>query len=1184
MCFLCHRRHIGDCLFNLIYFLEVNYMDIRNQKKSEEIHPTLNESSSNTTSKYPLASDLIKQYQNMNYKDSLNIIEENNVIDPVSGTAALVTARKIGGKIIKKLGEAALSKILKEILGYLWPTSGEDDSWTDMMTAVEELIDQKIQEQVELDALTELEKIGEAVEAYYIALDDWEPVPEDMFSLSEVIKRYDFAQQLARASMPEFKKKGYEIPLLATYANAANVHLLLMRDMQIYGERWGIPKEDIELYLSEQENFTSEYTDHCVKYYNEGLNQLKNKSGVSGLVWENYNRFRTEMTILVLDIVAVFPRYNVIEYPIDSTVELTRTIYLDPLGYTGNSNDEHPEYYASTKSFSSIESRAIPAPTLFQWITELQVYSAKGSHGSTYTTWWTGHKVTAKPTNGGLESKYDFGSSSGSQNKDVFALDGKDVYDSQSMLTSISYSGIRYFGCPQFKLNWINKNNELAEQIFNYSSNVGSSFSEYRYSKDELPIELLASPIYGDIEEYSHRLSHVSEVIKDYGQGIIPVLGFTHVSVSRDNRIYSDKITQIPAVKMYELVSPAVVVKGPGSTGGDLVKRGSSGNIGSMNVTVNSPLSQKYRVRVRYATNASGQLNVSINDKLTLQKPFERTGTTIGEGTDLSYDSFGYLEYSTTIQFPNEHPKITFNLSHWSGSGAFYIDKIEFIPVDENYDERVTLEKAQKAVNALFTAGRNALQKDVTDFKVDQVSILVDCIPGELYPNEKRELLSLVKYAKRLSYSRNLLLDPTFDSINSPDENGWYGSNGIAIGNGNFVFKGNYLIFSGTNDTQYPTYLYQKIDESKLKEYTRYKLRGFIESSQDLEAYVIRYDAKHETLDVSNNLFPDISPVNACGEPNRCAALQYLDENPRLECSSIQDGILSDSHSFSLNIDTGSIDYDENVGIWVLFKISTPEGYAKFGNLEVIEDGLVIGEALARVKRQETKWRNKLTQLRTETQAIYTRAKQAIDNLFTNAQDSHLKIGATFASIVAARKIVQSIREAYMSWLSIVPSVNYPIFTELNERVQRAFRLYDVRNVVRNGRFLSGVSDWIVTSDVKVQEENGNNVLVLSNWDAQVLQCLNLYEDHGYILRVTARKEGLGEGYITITDEEGHTDQLTFGGCEEIDSSNSFVSTGYITKELEFFPDTEKVRIEIGETEGTFQVESVELFLMEDIC
>ncbi|ARV91367.1 pesticidal protein [Bacillus thuringiensis serovar roskildiensis] len=1154
-------------------------MDIRNQNKYEVVYPAINETTSNTTSKYPLASDPIKQYQNMNYKDSLNIIEGNNVITPVSGTAVLATARKIGGKIVKAIGEQILSKILKEILDYLWPSSSSSNSWEEMMKEVEYLIDKKIEEYARNKALAVLEGIGNAVESYYSALEAWELESSER-SLELVLERYQFAVQFARSSMPSFAIINYEIPLLATYANAANVHLLLMRDIQIYGDRWGISQNDMNLFLKEQEIYTSEYSEHCVKWYNEGLNQLKTKGGASGLVWENYNSFRTEMTIMVLDLVAIFPAYNMSKYPIESTVELTRTIYTDPLGYTGYSNDEHPTYYSSAKPFSSIESRAVLAPSLFKWITQLEVYTKKYSYSSQYTTLWTGLRVIAQPTKDFTDTVYDYGSSSGSENKDVFDLYGNDVYDTQSVVSSYKPTGGGHFGVPQFRLFWITKSNGLREQIFNYANNMGS-YSAYRFSKDELPIELLQPPLFGDIEEYSHRLSHVSEVIKDYGEGIIPVLGWTHVSVTRDNRIYPDKITQLPAVKMYELLSSAVVVKGPGFTGGDLVKRTGNGGIGHFNVSVESPGTQRYRLRIRYSSEVSGVFHMQINDIETIQGEFSSTADST---STLSSEAFQLREYSTTFTFPTNMTKIKVSLGAIEGAGGFYLDRIEFIPVDENHDNRVTLEKAQKAVNALFTAGRNALQTDVTDYKVDQVSILVDCVSGELYPNEKRELLSLVKYAKRLSYSRNLLLDPTFDSINSSDENGWYGSNGIAIGNGNFVFKGNYLIFSGTNDTQYPTYLYQKIDESKLKEYTRYKLRGFIENSQDLEAYVIRYDAKHETLDVSNNLLPDISPVNACGEPNRCAALQYLDENPRLECSSIQDGILSDSHSFSLNIDTGSIDFNENVGIWVLFKISTPEGYAKFGNLEVIEDSPVIGEALARVKRQETKWRNKLTQLRTETQAIYTRAKQAIDNVFTNAQDSHLKIGTTFAAIVAARKIVQSIREAYMSWLSIVPGVNYPIFTELNERVQRAFQLYDVRNVVRNGRFLNGVSDWIVTSDVKVQEENGNNVLVLSNWDAQVLQCLKLYQDRGYILRVTARKEGLGEGYITITDEEGHTDQLTFGTCEEIDASNTFVTTGYITKELEFFPDTEKVRIEIGETEGTFQVESIELFLMEDLC
>ncbi|ALL11743.1 hypothetical protein BTXL6_10615 [Bacillus thuringiensis] len=361
--------------------------------------------------------------------------------------------------------------------------------------------------------------------------------------------------------MPSFAVANYEIPLLATYANAANVHLLLMRDIQIYGDSWKIPQNDLDLFLKEQEMYTAEYSEYCTKWYNEGLNQLKTKGGASGLVWENYNSFRTEMTIMVLDLVAIFPAYNTSKYPIESTVELTRTIYTDPLGYIGNSNDEHPTYYASAKPFSSIESRAVLAPSLFQWITELQVYTKVYRYSSAYTTMWTGLKVITQRTNDFSDTVYDYGSSSGSEYKDVFDLYGNDVYDSQSVITSYEPTNGSHFGVPQFILYWITKSNTLKDQIFNYATNMGSSYSQYRYSKNELPIELLQPPLFGDIEEYSHRLSHVSEVIKDYGEGIIPVLGWTHVSVSRDNKIYPDKITQIPAVKMYELTSPATFCK-----------------------------------------------------------------------------------------------------------------------------------------------------------------------------------------------------------------------------------------------------------------------------------------------------------------------------------------------------------------------------------------------------------------------------------------------------------------------------------------------------------------------------------------------------------------------------------------------------------------------------------------------
>ncbi|WP_368657478.1 hypothetical protein, partial [Bacillus toyonensis] len=45
-----------------------------------------------------------------------------------------------------------------------------------------------------------------------------------------------------------------------------------------------------------------------------------------------------------------------------------------------------------------------------------------------------------------------------------------------------------------------------------------------------------------------------------------------------------------------------------------------------------------------------------------------------------------------------------------------------------------------------------------------------------------------------------------------------------------------------------------------------------------------------------------------------------------------------------------------------------------------------------------------------------------------------------------------------------------------------------------------------------VQPEGPTSVLVLSNWSDKAFQNLRLDPDRGYVLRVTARKEGGGKG------------------------------------------------------------------------
>ncbi|WP_044796005.1 insecticidal delta-endotoxin Cry8Ea1 family protein, partial [Bacillus cereus] len=1020
--------------------------------------------------------------------------KENSILDSARmGTIATVT--KVISYVTKKIPSIAGS-ILKSLLGLLWK-SGQPETvvWEDFMNDVENLIDKKIDDVLRAQAIAILEGMGNTLEGYHNVLDLWKENPTDEGIKEALRNAFSGANRIMDDEIPKLALIGYEVQTLIVYAQATNLHLLLLKDVVKDGLEWGFPQSIIDTYAELQLERLPEYTDHCVQWYNAGLKSLESRS------WDDYNDFRRELTLGVLDIIAVFPTYNYALYPLDAKVELTREIYTKAVNTTaqfGDSLQELEEGLTREKE-----------QKLFTWLRGLKFYTFPYYH-SRYDVFIANSVFYSNEIDGKIVESPVYGYFPYPEDYEEFTI----MSPPNTFVYKVNAETFQDVSNLDDEPNAVNKIR------FHYTDNV-----ERLYYAGESVAPLVNHDVWlpaldGSETPTSSNFSHVLSYMKEHGHGVVShstVFGWTHASVESQNIRYGDKITIIPAIKVSQVDDRYEhVLKGPGFTGGDILKIDT--NVGELYYNlVRDPENNvpNFFIRIRYA--AQNRRTMYINTIGGINPPKVYLSKTMESETPTKYNDF---EWSQNILLEgSSHLHLVFSGEQESTPILpIYIASIEITPVGVNYAERITLEKAQEAVNGLFTTGRNALKLEVTDYIVDQASILVDCISKELYPNEKRDLQSLVKHAKRLSISRNLLLDIDFNFISEKQGegwSGWSGSQNMGIESGNQIFKGRYLHMRGATDAQRPTYLYQKIDESKLKEYTRYKLRGFIESSRDLEVYVIRYDEKHETLDVSNNLLSETPSLNDCGELNRCAQQPYFYEHPMLEQSSIENGILYDPHAFSLNIDTGSIDLNENLGIWVLFKIKTLEGYAKFGNVEVIEDNPLVGEALARVKRQETKWRSKLTQLQTETQAIYTRAKQALDNIFVDEQDSKLKNSATFATIVAARKIVQSIRETYMPWLSVVPGVNYSIFTELIGRIQRALRLYDLRNVVRNGRFLNGVSDWVVTSDVKVQEEDGNSVLVLPNWDAQVLQCVKLYPEHGYILRVTARKEGLGEGYVT---------------------------------------------------------------------
>ncbi|WP_000074807.1 insecticidal delta-endotoxin Cry8Ea1 family protein, partial [Bacillus thuringiensis] len=1105
-------------------------MSPNNQNEYEIIDTPSSNSLDNQFVRYPLAKEPTQVRQNLNYKDWLNSLDENNnqSFGVTPRRASVVGA--VGSILGATLGTIPyVGDILALIVGIFWPEGSDPEDYSELINAIMEqvelLIDQKISEQVRNDALATLESSGIALQAYLNALEDWKINPNNARSTQLVRERFTFAEAQVRTNIAYVSRKDYEILLLPIYAQVANIHLLLLKQVQLYGTKLGYTQNDIDLIYEEQKKFTAQYTNHCTNWYNIGLNNIWESiagTSYSGSRWDEFNDFRRDLTLTVLDIVSTFPIHDTRLYPEKVNGQLTREIYTRSINVN---------YFnqVSARTIEDAERLLTNPPRLLPWIEQLEFN-----------------------TNVNFSVNWKF----------LTSTRRRFIYTNSSDLNYDGYAGYHLDGTSNSFL--YPSNNEriytITAQRFGEQRNIpqaitGLTFSmntgrTYRYSSNTPAGPSIITEDYhlpglnGEEVPNSNNFSHFLRSINGYSNGnqrIFHSFGWTHASVDFENKIYPTIITQIPAVKAIQGTMPYPVVKGPGFTGGDIARLPNNPTLGLwFNGTMESLGSghdpaPRYRVRIRYASQSGGSANfrfMSSNGQNSSQQNFSFTSTmTTGEPS--KYEDFRFSV------LPNIVTPLSFNVSwHLVASNAnpnnnVYIDRIEFIP--EFLMARSDLETAKKAVNELFTNTKNSLRREVTDYQVSQAVSLVECLSDELYPNEKRMLIDAVKEAKRLSEARNLLEDIDLKVISEYGEDGWIGSKGIEVAKSNPLYKNDLLRLPKVREIEgeiYPTYLYYKVDESLLKPYTRYKFRGFIESSRDLEIFVIRHQAYRVVKNVPSNLLSDIGPVNACGGFDRCSEQKYVNSMLELDNDLSNENRSSEAHEFSIHVDTGELNYSENPGIWVAFKITKMDGYATVGNLELVEVETLSGEALERVQRQEKQWQGQLATRRKETETRYGPAKQAIDRLFVDYQDRQLYSGTKISDLIAAQNLVQSIPYVYNDMLPEIPGMNYTSVTELTNRLQQAWNLYDQRNSIQNGDFRKDINNWNVTNGVNIQQMNDTSVLVIPNWDSQVSQQITVQPNRRYVLRVTARKEGSGDGYVTIRDGAKYTETLTFNTCD----------------------------------------------------
>ncbi|MES1054042.1 hypothetical protein FOA24_35255, partial [Bacillus thuringiensis] len=730
---------------------------------------------SNHSLRYPLASPPVQANPQLGYVSQSNDIQT---------TAAIATVLKISWKVVstvislihkKRAQQELVANILGQVQDLLWEFGNR--FWEDMMDAVEVLIEKKLAERVRRDALLRLEGMNDTITRYKEAAENWQEDKSNSRLMEEVRTQFRATETYITGSMSFFRDPGYEINLLPVYLQAADLHLLLLRDVLLFGREWGMSPAAVEDYYSGRlglKELTASYTDYLINSYNLGLQDAFRRTadlsdrqrypwitGNPNLYqpvedWNIFNEYRTEMTTFALDLIAVWPVYDVYTYPEGASIQLTRLLYTDARG---------SQYPGGNFSRQEVENSIVKPPSLYGDLWDIDFYRANNLPNESLFRQYAGYKLKVLP------SAY-YGAPLIEYPLRGYTYDWNNVGIAPTRVPVTAPNG------EPIEIIYDRNKHGLACYTFQFTYNEGYT----RTVGQAPPNDQFESSAWPGIlpEDMEQKLVWIGGVVNTSYRSIQCFgFGWAYRNVTLYNTLDPYTNNQIPAVKSYMLDNNGVVIKGTGATGGDLVSLPSGNGGCRMQVQVSSE-PKNYLIRLRYASTGASTVNIAVRNFYGAQEhdqSFQIPSTYTG--VNLNYKAFGYLD---TLVFATQPRNVFFNIEIKNiGGNTIILDKIEFIPIQgslEEYQAQEALEKAEKAVNTLFTNNaKQMLQLNVTDYQVDQAARLVECMSDEIYPKEKMCLLDHVKCAKRLSQVRNLLNHGDFESPDWSGADGWSTSN-----------------------------------------------------------------------------------------------------------------------------------------------------------------------------------------------------------------------------------------------------------------------------------------------------------------------------------------------------------------------------------------------------------------------
>ncbi|QWH75484.1 hypothetical protein EXW59_01040 (plasmid) [Bacillus mycoides] len=607
--------------------------------------------------RYPYANDPNVAMRNTNYKDWMAGNEE---IAP-SSLALLSSSLGILVRMITVsgvLGKApTIIGILVDSLRLITEGTGYN-----LLRHTEQLIQQMLATQYRQNATGAINGIARAYERYLNFFNQWyhNRTQQNGSQLETEFGLVNTLCMNALSSQASLSRRGFETILLPNYVLAANFHLLLLRDATLYRNEWtGNPNPNSNLDHADLVRFIREYSDHCRRWYDDGLNRMPRSNFQD---WVRRNAYRRDMTVSVLDFLPIFPTYDPRVFPIGTNVQLTRVLHTDPITPIRGFSRGNPPTFTQMESLVNSSNRP-------QFLDGIDIFTSfyHQPHNAD-RDFWSGNDNLL---NNGTRQFFGHRSDRRPWSNGVGHLD---IYSVHMTTHDIDLPGASYAGINAATFYAVNRYNNSPNRL-DYQVPVSNGFARRQ--------EVVYFPGDGTLlpnrNNYTHRLFQITNMYRTNHnvRRAVFLHAWTHRSFRRGNGFKADQIMQIPAVKTISNSDDCVMTSYAGE---NMIKLNdlTTGLFYKVTAADSEAMHTRFNVRIRYASMNNNKLHLVLNGSEVASLNVKRTVQSGGSLTDLQYGNLKYATFAGDFKMGSQS---ILGIFKKIPNTEFVLDKIELIPI-----------------------------------------------------------------------------------------------------------------------------------------------------------------------------------------------------------------------------------------------------------------------------------------------------------------------------------------------------------------------------------------------------------------------------------------------------------------------------------------------------------------------